>query len=344
MEFWLRYELRSPDFAAPTSSLAATAIEQAAWADGRGFSAVQLSEHHGSDDGYNPSPLLLGAAIAARTTSMRLAPIVILPLHDPVRLAEDLCVLDQLSLGRVEVTAALGYVPSEFDMFGVRLEERGARADLALEVLRDAFAGRPYEYDGRRGTVRPGPYSDGGPPIFIGGTVPAAARRAGRFGDGFYPMNPSPAMLAEYEWACHEHGRPVGPVITAPPPLYIHVSRDPDRDWARIAPYVLHEVNTYARLTKELAFTPYREAGTVEELRAQGDYLVLTPEDCVDYLRGHLDKYHMVFSMLVGGLDPELSWESLELLADEVVPVLQREMETDRPGPTSGASTPSVPE
>lgn len=326
MEFWLRYDLRSPAFAPPISILAQTAIEQAEWADTRGFAAVQLAEHHGTEDGYNPSPLLLGAAIAARTKNQRLAPIVVMPLHDPVRLAEDVCVLDQISCGRVDLTAALGYVPSEFEMFGVSLKERGARTDQALQVLRAAFDGRPFELDGRRGTISPRPYTEAGPPLFVGGSVPAAARRAGKYGDGFYPMNPSPDMIAAYEQACADHGRPVGPVITAPPPNYIHVSRDPERDWERIAPYVMHESNAYARLAKELGQkTPYEPADSVVDLRKQGSYLVLTPKECVDYLRPHLDKHHMVFAMLTGGLDPDVSWESLELLAAEVVPVLQAE-------------------
>ncbi|RHW26241.1 LLM class flavin-dependent oxidoreductase [Nocardioides immobilis] len=333
MEFWLRYDLRSPEFAAPVSALAQTAIEQAEWADTRGFAAVQLSEHHGSADNYNPSPLLLGAAIAARTKNMRLAPVVIVPLQDPVRLAEDVCVLDQLSMGRVELTAALGYVPSEFEMFGVSMKDRGARTDRALQVLRAAFDGRPFDFDGRQGTISPRAHSEAGPPLFVGGSVPAAARRAGKYGDGFYPMTGSEGMIGEYERACADHGRPVGPIITAPPPNYIHVSRDPERDWERIAPYVMHESNSYAQLAKELGQqTPYAEVETVDDLRKLGTYLVLTPEECIDYLRPHRDKHHMVFAMLTGGLDPDLSWESLELLAAEVVPVLQADAE---PGASS---------
>ncbi|MGW6335932.1 LLM class flavin-dependent oxidoreductase [Nocardia rhamnosiphila] len=294
MEFWLRYDLRSPEFAAPISTLAQVAIEQAEWADARGFAAGQLAEHHGTEDGYNPSPLLLGAATASRTKNVRLAPIVVVPLQDPVRLAEDLCVLDQLSRGRLELTVALGYVPAEFDMYGIPIKERGARMDQALGVLRAAFDGRPIDIDGRAGTVTPRPYADGGPPLYVGGGVLAAARRAGKYGDGFYPMDRSPETIAAYEQACADYNRPIGPIITAPPPNYIHVSRDPERDWQRIAPFDMHESNAYAGLAKQLGQkTPYDHADTVDDLRRQGAYLVLTPEECIDYLRPHRDKHHM---------------------------------------------------
>ena len=95
--FGLRYDLRRPDFCTATNSeLADTAIEQCVWADQLGFATVTLSEHHGSPDGYLPSPLVLGAAIAARTQNIRLMfAALIAPLHDPVRLAEDIAYLDE---------------------------------------------------------------------------------------------------------------------------------------------------------------------------------------------------------------------------------------------------------
>lgn len=322
MEFWLRYDLRAPAFAPPVSTIARTAIEQAEWADSRGFSAVQLPEHHGSVDGYNPSPLLFGAAIASRTQQMRLSPIVLLPLQDPVRLAEDISVLDQLSMGRLDLTVALGYAPPEFDMYGVSIQDRSTLADRALRVLRAAFDGEPFDFDGRHGTVTPRAYSDTG--IYVGGSVPASARRAGRFGDGFFPMVQSPKMIAEYRRACGEHGRPVGPIITMPPALHIHVTRDPERDWQRIAPAVMHESNSYARLAKTLGqLTHYPEVSTIDELRSHGGYLVITPEECVAYLQEHRDKHAVVFAPMAGGLDAAMSWESLELIAAEVLPAFR---------------------
>ena len=124
--FGLRYDLRRPDFATATSAeLAATAIEQCVWADGLGFAMVALSEHHGSPDGYSPSPFVLGAAIAARTRNIRLMlAALIVPLHDPIRLAEDIAFLDVISQGRVLPVLSGGYVPSEFATFGRKLSDR----------------------------------------------------------------------------------------------------------------------------------------------------------------------------------------------------------------------------
>ncbi|MFP8874353.1 MAG: LLM class flavin-dependent oxidoreductase, partial [Myxococcota bacterium] len=109
--FGLRYDLRCPPFAEATSAdLVEAAIEQCAWADERGFASVTLSEHHGAEDGYLPSPLVLAAAMAARTRRIRIVlAALIAPLQDPLRLAEDIAVLDVISKGRVIPVLSGGY-------------------------------------------------------------------------------------------------------------------------------------------------------------------------------------------------------------------------------------------
>lgn len=98
--FTLRFDMRAPAQGAPAVELYAAATEMCAWAEGRGCPAAVLCEHHGSDDGYLPSPLMPASAIAARTERLALSPVVILPLYDPVRLAEEMAVLDIISNGR----------------------------------------------------------------------------------------------------------------------------------------------------------------------------------------------------------------------------------------------------
>ncbi len=150
--FALRYDLRCPQFAKTSAAeLAAAAVEQCEWADRLGFVSVTLSEHHGSDDGYLPSPMLLAAAIAARTSNMRLMlAAMIVPLHDPVRLAEDLAVLDVVSQGRLIPVLSGGYVASEFARFGRELKERAALMDEIVPFLERAWTGEPFEHRAAR--------------------------------------------------------------------------------------------------------------------------------------------------------------------------------------------------
>ena len=145
-ELWLRYDVRNGGMAVPRGALYAAAVEQVAWADRLGFDAVMIGEHHGADDGYIPSPMILGAAMAARTEKIRFGICAMLPLLDPVRLAEDLCVFDNLSAGRVDVSAGVGYVPAEFRMRGLDMKDRATLIDEAVKALRAAFSGEPFRY------------------------------------------------------------------------------------------------------------------------------------------------------------------------------------------------------
>src|SRR6201996_4744426 len=107
--------MRAPAMGAPTVDLYAAATEMCAWAEEHGALAAVLCEHHGSEDGYLPSPMILAPAIAARTQRVAMTLILILPFYDPVRLAEDMSVLDLISGGRASYTLALGYRPEEYE-------------------------------------------------------------------------------------------------------------------------------------------------------------------------------------------------------------------------------------
>jgi len=168
---------RAPvDGPADIRDLYEAAIEMSVWGEAQGALSVVLSEHHASPDGYLPSPLVLAAAIAARTSTVPITVAALLvPLHDPVRLAEDMAVLDVMSRGRVVYVAGLGYPPEEFAMFGRSLAERGRRMDECLTVLQRAWTGDEFVYDGRTVRVTPQPSTPGGPMLMYGGGSPAAA-------------------------------------------------------------------------------------------------------------------------------------------------------------------------
>ena len=185
MHFGFRFDFRNPDIAETTmADRYAAALDMVEWADALGCSTIGVSEHHGSPDGYLPSPIPMLAAMAARTSNVRfIIAALIAPFHDPLRLAEDLIVLDNLSRGRVDLIVAGGYVHEEFAMFDVPMKERGRRVTEAVAVLRAAFSGQPFEYHGRTVHITPAPFPRCGRSIATrcrswAGRTPVRARSA----------------------------------------------------------------------------------------------------------------------------------------------------------------------
>jgi alkanesulfonate monooxygenase SsuD/methylene tetrahydromethanopterin reductase-like flavin-dependent oxidoreductase (luciferase family) len=313
----LRYDMRAPAFGpATTAELYATALDQVAWADRLGFDQVHFTEHHGSDDGYCPSPLVLASAVAARTQAMRIECVLVLPFYEPVRLAEDTAVLDLVSAGRLDLMLVGGYVAREFAMFGHTLDDRPGLVEEGIRVLRAAWSGEPFERDGHVVRVTPKPLQPGGPRITMGGSSKAAARRAARIADAFSPTFRE--LWDVYREACEEAGRDPGPPPGRRGPAFVHVAEDPDRAWAQIAAHALHENNSYGAWIAEAGVrAPYESSGDADALRAGGRYRVVTPEECIALVRD-VDRFDL--HPLMGGLPPALSWESLELFAAKVLP------------------------
>jgi alkanesulfonate monooxygenase SsuD/methylene tetrahydromethanopterin reductase-like flavin-dependent oxidoreductase (luciferase family) len=322
--FSLRYDLRCPPFGkADSAALAATAVEQCAWADERGFVSVTLSEHHGSPDGYLPSPLVMAGAMAARTQNLRLViGALIVPLHDPVRIAEDMAVVDVLSNGRLIPVVSGGYVESEFRTFGRSLSERAGIMESIVPFLRRAWTGEPFEHEGRTVRVTPRPVQQPCPPILMGGASPAAARRAARHADGFMPTLPEFHEI--YREELRKLGKPDPGPMTPSTGNFIHVAEDPDAAWERIAPHAMHEMNAYGAWAAESGSTTgYRPIGSAEELRATGLYPIVTPDELIARVRAIGPGGAVTLHPLMGGMDPEVSWESLHLVESKVLPALR---------------------
>lgn len=326
MHFALRYDLRAPDFAVPQADLIDACLAQCAWADELGFSSVGVLEHHGSTDGYNPAPFVLAAAIAARTRRLRIRfTALVLPLHDPITVAEDVAVLDQLSRGRVEIVVGAGYAAHEFAMFGRRLEDRVQLQTDGIALLRRAWTGEPFVHLGNTVRVTPRPYQRPHPPLLLGGASAGAARRAARIADGFEAVDP--ALNAIYLAECAALGRDPGPV--RPPGLagmFTYLAQDPDAAWKVIAPHALHETNSYGQwLAASGAAGPFRALSSAAELRASGIYHVLTPAEFLAQCRSLGPAAGLIFHPLMGGLEPEFAWRSLRLFETQVLPALLAE-------------------
>jgi probable F420-dependent oxidoreductase len=193
-------------------------IAEAQLAEACGFDSCFFGEHHQDRDGFLPSPLIVATAVAARTTRLRVGTsVILLPLHHPVRVAEDVITLDLVSRGRVVLGVGIGYQPADFRAFGVPMEHRMARFEESIDILRLCWAGEPFSFRGKHYTLEdvqvcPRPFQRPGPPLWIGASVPAAARRAGRVADGFVGT-PSTSLenatrLAEvYRQTAREAGR-----------------------------------------------------------------------------------------------------------------------------------------
>lgn len=318
----LKYENRIPkQFNYDKVGYYAASLEQMRWADEQGcFDRINFSEHHATEDGYLPSPLVLLSAAAACTKQLRLQANVVMPFYDPLRLAEDVAVADIISNGRVELVAIGGYVIPEFEMFGVDLADRGRLIEEGIAVLRQAWTGEAFEYRGRTARVQPTPVQQPGPPILMGGSVPAVAHRAARIADGFLPMIAE--AVPHYDAECERLGKTpfVTGLIEA---VFVHISSDPDRDWQRIAPHALDQSNMYVRWQSQTGvegvFTPVTDA---DALRSSGTFAVITPDECLAMIDRLGDRGMLSLDPLMGGLPPELGWESLELFAKEVAPRL----------------------
>lgn len=318
----LRYDFRAPTFGPSSTELVAGALEQAVYAEQHGFERVQISEHHHSDDGYNPAPFVMAAAFAARTTSLRVRlSALVLTLHDPVRAAEDLAMLDVLSNGRVEATVAAGYRELEFEMLAQTFAGRGTRLRDAVALMREAWAGEPCTFQGRPVLVRPRPVQSGGPPLIMGGSTPAAARRAARVADGFDPTDP--ALIADYRAACAELGREPGDCRPKVGPFYVHVSDDPERDRARLAPHVQHEMRAYARWDAVASPVGGTTDISLDAVWSGGSHQVLTPDECVELIDDLDPSGVFVLHPLAGGTPPGVADDSLQLFVERVVPRLR---------------------
>jgi alkanesulfonate monooxygenase SsuD/methylene tetrahydromethanopterin reductase-like flavin-dependent oxidoreductase (luciferase family) len=322
----LRFDMRQPGIAKVSQAdLYQAAIDMCAWGDEKGIGSVHLSEHHGSPDGYCPSPLVFASAIAARTSRMRIfISALIAPLHDPVQLAEDLTVLDTISRGRVIPILSGGYREEEFNAVGKDLSVRKKYMDEIGPFLKKAWSGETFENEGRTITITPTPFSQPRPMILMGGSSRPAAQRAAREADFFIPSGPE--IFEYYREELKKLGKPDPGPMPAAPSTVTFVSQEPEAYWQKIAPHVQHETNMYAIWAeKARVFSPYKYYDNCDALRASGAYKVYRPRELIDAARGMVSAQPIMFHPLCGGIHPDLAWQSLELFIDEVMPTLRAE-------------------
>ncbi|MBL7494905.1 LLM class flavin-dependent oxidoreductase [Frankia sp. CNm7] len=297
-------------------------VEMARYAEDAGIAMVSLEEHHGADNGWSPAPLTNAGLILGATKKVHvIVQALLVPLSDPLRLAEQLAVLDLASRGRVTAVAGLGYRPEEYADAGLDWSRRGALLDESLAAILGAWTGEPFTYRGRTVRITPPPASPPAQLLWVGGSVKASARRAARLGLPLCPPNNSPELEAYYYEQCAEHGTSGFVIMPGADTTFVHVAEDPEKAWAELGEYFLHEATLYASWQPPgQTSAAHSHASTVDELRAEAKYRILSPDECVERARGGAGV--TVLHPLCGGMPPERGWESLRLYGEKVLPRL----------------------
>lgn len=328
--YQLRFSMRTPDDgrspgeeAAARTAAYQAAIDMAAWGEQHGNLGIAISEHHASPDGYIPSPLILASAMAARTQSTIIVVAALLGLlYDPIRLAEDLAVLNYVSSGRVMCVIGMGYRDEEYQMFGVDPRTRAQHMEDLLVTLKSAWTGQPFDHP-TRGTIQvtPSPAAPEGPPLAYGGHSVAAARRAARHGLMFLAETSGDNLRQAYENEARESGvQAPGCHLTAPgAATTAFVADDLDAAWAELGPRMLNEIRLYREWNAaagKSSIASLSEADTVEDLRAeQGSYRIYTSAEAAQLAASGQS---LSLEPLCGGLPPERAWHYLRAAAAAV--------------------------
>jgi probable F420-dependent oxidoreductase len=330
MRLGVKYLFRNPsDSGVSNSYVYAAQMEQIRLAEELGFDDIWTAEHHQVDDGWMPSPLTVAAAIATATSRVEIATnALLLPLHHPLRLAEDAAVVDNLSGGRFLLGVALGWREREFDALGVPYRERASRFEEAVEILRRcwsedrfSFSGRHWQLDDVRCTPKPTRPI----PIWLGGGIEKAVRRAARLGDGWLAASYG-EMLPVYLDELEQAGRPAEtPQVAGYSTCWIFPTRDPERDWAMIRPLAIRQVELVHQWNAEAGRGRLHTTNLDDEsLRAL--FEVDTPENVARTIEAAYENSRLLRHIhipVIEGVPLDRCAEALKLFAAEVLPAVR---------------------
>jgi alkanesulfonate monooxygenase SsuD/methylene tetrahydromethanopterin reductase-like flavin-dependent oxidoreductase (luciferase family) len=328
MRFGLWYDFRNPpQWRQDPTRLYRGIFAQIERAEALGWDDVWLSEHHFIADGYTPSMLPLAAAIAARTTRIDIGTsVLLLPLHDPLRVAEDAATVDVASGGRLQLGVAVGYRKGEFTGFGIPARERAARMDEALPILRRLFAGERVTANGKfyRYTdveLTPLPVQRA-PKLWVGGFSEPAVRRAARLGDAYISTGPIGPLVAIYHDELRRLGKDPGAHEIAAGITWLLVARDPEKRWREAEQHFLYQINLYAQWFGEAGMQIAAVAKSRADLANRGA-MIVSPEQARDAIARYAAEQPITRFYgwtIPPGLPPEWADEHIELMAREVMP------------------------
>jgi probable F420-dependent oxidoreductase len=292
-----------------------------------GFTGLWLSEHHFVDDGYLPSPLVVAAAIAARTRRLTIGTnVLLLPMHHPLRVAEDAAVVQLISGGRFVLGVGQGYVQHEFEALGFDRKYRPSLLEEGVEVIKHAWEEGSTGYEGKRWRFDDLPFEprpEKRPPIYVGAFADPAIDRAVRLADGFLASTGGGSLADTYRRVREtlaRHGRDDEDFpIVASGVVYVH--EDPERALADVAPAISYQRSRYAEWGTDRD-RPRPEPVRPEDLPWER-YLVGSPDEVAEGLiRLHQEAPydHYCYWGRLPGITHEQALANARLFASEVMP------------------------
>ena len=316
-------------------------LEQAQAAEALGFRNIWLAEHHFSTYGYLSRPLQLATYIAAKTKKLRVGTaVIVVPLHHPLVIAEEIAMTDILSGGRLDIGLGRGYQRYEFERFGLKLDADGQRWDESLDIIVKSFEGKPFSYEGKlfkvpETSLFPQPLQKPHPPIWITAqsqySLEAAARRGfnvltGGFG---VPMERLAEFGGHFKRVTAEMKPAERPLVGVQRAVYVTKDQTDAREAAEQARWNMRVTlslrNNYERVENGHAIpVPAKTEPDIDDLLDR--YLVIGTPDTVtrqiQRIREVVGISHFNCSFWFGDLDQKRVLRSMELFSREVMPAL----------------------
>lgn len=311
------------------------ALAEATLAEELGFDSVWMEEHHSISRHYWPSPILVLGAIAARTSTIRLGTdVIVLPFYHPVRLAEDIAVLESLSNDRFTLGLAIGYRPPEFDLYDAPLEKRGARLEEMIPILRALWRGERVDHDGHQlrvhGTIEPQPAKE--PSIWIGGWGPKTIERAARLADAWVPgptaeLGRLVGLRADYDAALVANGRDVGSVAR-PLTRDVVIAPSDAEAWALAEQHLLVSYRDEYGGGWQHPLIGNADSAAVDDLSdlRRDRFIIGSPDSCIHQIQAFVDALgidELICRMYFPGMPHDTIMAELRLLASEVMPAFR---------------------
>ena len=303
-------------------------LDEAVLGEELGFSSWLVAEHHFAEDRHNPSQFPLLAAAATRTEHIRLGTyVLLLALHNPIRVAEDAATVDILTNGRLILAVGAAPMEGECSVFGLAPKERFGRTYEALEIIERCFTGERFSHAGRYYSfadveMTTTPVQAGGPPIYMAAMGPQSLARAGERGYNLASVLHTP-LVGLYAEAQSTAGRSRDDYRLMSGPVTVHLAPTRDQAWDEAERALHWWVTFYRRRGFDMPLPPVEEMRSTPGVGIFGQpFAVGTPDDVLSVLERHkdVDLDEMVIQFNHPGMGASEVARSMRMFAAELMP------------------------